>query len=515
MKSSLGIYFGPKIIRLVETKGRKLLNNLQIPRLTGLVDELEERVPEEVKMVALFKEELRRNKVEAKEATVVILGRDLIIRTFDLPLLPRDELYNAVNFEVKKYIPFKTEDLISDFQLQLDRANLKNLILFVGIKKETLERYLSILSQLNIKTASVEYSAFSVLRLFRLAGFRESGVLGLVNVDFLEEDEINFLILENGFPLFSRDITLTQKAPDEPITAEKPEALKILEKLQAELRVSLDFYHRKFPTKDIKKIFFLSPEEHRLELDAFIKERGLSAQFIEVKKYIDKPISFSLSFYKAYSGSLHKTVKIPIKIELLRVKERMKFPKIAGVKLDIGPLLRGLRVLPLTIIVCLLILILPFIYGLSKKLPIQKQIKEITGIRPQVLTSSPDNSYEDLVALDSRYGEKIKTLNNLMKKQLYLTELFDALPRLMPKGVWLEDLTFDKVDDKAELTLQGVAYLADSDKELEMINSFLSNLKESLQFTKYFKNITLISVEQNQKNEVSVTNFVISCRGSY
>ncbi|TBR15715.1 hypothetical protein EPO66_05580, partial [bacterium] len=86
--SNLGVYFGPKSISLVETKGKKFLKNIQIPLSRIATPDLQEKVPEEVKIVALFKDELRRNKIEANEVNITISGKDLIIRTFDLPVLP-------------------------------------------------------------------------------------------------------------------------------------------------------------------------------------------------------------------------------------------------------------------------------------------------------------------------------------------------------------------------------------------------------------------------------------------
>ncbi len=126
--SSLGIYFGPKLINIVETKGRKPVRDIEVPQTTISAGELEEKVPADVKtieIIALFKDELRRNKIDARESTICLSGKDLIIRTFEIPVLPREELQSAINFEVKKYIPFKVEDLISDFQLKFDKLYLR------------------------------------------------------------------------------------------------------------------------------------------------------------------------------------------------------------------------------------------------------------------------------------------------------------------------------------------------------------------------------------------------------
>lgn len=206
---SLGIYFGPKIISIIETKGKTILNNIQVSQELITSSEIEEKVPSEVKIVALFKDELRRNKIGANEASLSLSGKDFVIRTFEMPVIPRSELDSAVRFEAKKYIPFKIEDLISDFQVQYDKLSRRNIILFAGIKKDILDRYLSILNQLDIKPSVIEYSAFSLLRLMKLLNINNKGIIGIISADFKEEDEINFTFLENGFPLFSRDITLT------------------------------------------------------------------------------------------------------------------------------------------------------------------------------------------------------------------------------------------------------------------------------------------------------------------
>ena len=232
--NSLGIYFGPKTITIVEANGKRLINNIRISQSAISSGDLEEKVPPELKTVTLFKDQLGKAKIEATEATVSLSGKDLIIRTFDLPTLPREELNSAINFEVRKYIPFKVEDLISDFQVKkIDRYKRKSLVLFVGIKKETLDNYISMLSQLDLKIDSIEYSAFSVLRLLKLANVRDKGVVGMLNIDLMEEDEVNFMVLEDGFPLFSRDITLVS-APPQVTKTEEPSFSIALEKLKKE-----------------------------------------------------------------------------------------------------------------------------------------------------------------------------------------------------------------------------------------------------------------------------------------
>src|SRR3990167_6290129 len=103
--NSLGVYFGPQFISIVEAKGTKTINFIQVSQAAVSTGELlEEKVPTSVKVITLLKDGLMRNNIEANEAIVSISGKDLIVRTFEMPVLPRQELDTAVNFEVKKYI---------------------------------------------------------------------------------------------------------------------------------------------------------------------------------------------------------------------------------------------------------------------------------------------------------------------------------------------------------------------------------------------------------------------------
>ncbi|MCX5702878.1 MAG: pilus assembly protein PilM [Candidatus Omnitrophica bacterium] len=509
--NSVGIYFGPKLTSIIEAKGKKIVNNIIIPQSAISAGELEEKVPVEVRgleMVALLKEELRKNRIEAKEATICLSGKDLIIRTLEMPVLPREELKNAINFEAKKYIPFRVEDLVSDFQLKFDKISHTNIVLFVGIKKEVLDRYISIFKQLDIKINSIEYSAFSVLRLLRLAGSGSKGIVGILASDLNLEDETNFIVLEDGFPLFSRDIALTSGPED----LGKPEELgpgAALEKLKTEIRVSLDYYHRKFPTKNIKKIFFLSNQDYRLNLETIMTEIGLSGQFIGISKYIGKAMPYSLSSIKGYSSSLSRAIKTDLRLNLLAakaqaglLKEQAALPFLKGLKLDY-------RVAALGLLIC----IAAFGYGYYRMQELRKGLYSIRSSQAAVVTVNPETTYDDLTSVDSKYKIRLDTLDNLIKKQLYITELLDAVPAIMPKGAWLTKFSFSREQEtRLELALEGTVYLEDSGKEFEAVNRFLADLKATPNFIKYFREINISSVQRKQLDKTTVTNFLILCR---
>jgi len=508
--NTLGVYFGPQFISIVETKGNKPINYLQVSQAAVSTGELlEEKVPAPVKLIALLKDELMRNNIEANEAIVSISGKDLIVRTFEMPILSRQELDTAVNFEVKKYIPFKIEDLFSDFQYKLDKTIQKTRVLFVGIKKEALDNYLNILSQLGIKIKSIEYSAFSLLRLLKLSGIKEKGIIAVVNIDITKDDEANFVVLDDGFPLFSRDIGL-MGGYEEVAKEEEAQSSIILEKLKREIQISLDYYGRKFPGKNISKIFFITSPNYRADLDGFIKELGLGIHFIDINKYIDRPISFSLPFVKGYSSSLSK-INTGVKINLLLAKERVV--KKIGQEVS-APQSLAMRFKADVIVaaVCFLIFIIIFISGIYRAVPLQNELKNIINIRPVASTISGEPSYKELVDINSNYKIKAEAMDNIIKNRLYLTPLLDAIPRVVPKGIRLVNLSFENKEEKTELILEGTAYLGNNDNELELVSTFLSRLKENPTFTKYFKEISVVSTGYKQIEKITITNFIISCQ---
>ncbi|MBI4707882.1 MAG: pilus assembly protein PilM [Candidatus Omnitrophica bacterium] len=511
--SSLGIYFGPKTISVVESSGRRVTKTIRILQTAVSGAELEEKVPPEAKLIeiiAIFKDELRRNDVNAKEASVCLSGKDLVIRTFELPIMPRNEMQGAVNFEAKKYIPFKVEDLITDFQAQVDKSTKENFVLFLGIKKEAFDRYVSIFKQLNIKLKSVEYSAFSLLRCLKLANLGNKGVVAVLGVDPESEDEVNFTVLENGFPLFSRDITLTS-LPEE-ISEGQPS--QPLEKLKAEIRVSLDYFQRKFPDKRPQKIYFISADEEKIPLEGLMSELGFQSQFVEIKKFLGPQAVASLGLMKGLGASLSGFIKSDIKVDLLEGEKKIGAFK-RGLEPETGGIFKGIKLDIRVVILALVICAGVFAFGKYRISPVKNEIDAVINQRPKVTTVNPENSYEELFSVDLAYKNKLAALDNLLKKQLYLTQPLNVIPRLLPDGVWLRDFSFTKSEDgKVELILSASAYLGDSEEEFQAASDFSDALKNDPVFSRYFQYVNISSINTEKQDKESLTNFTIYCKGT-
>lgn len=510
--SYLGIYFGAKAVDISEIEGKKLINSLQIP-LTGITDnELDEKVPADIKLVASFNDAFRRNKIKAKEATICFSGEDLIIRAFEIPVLPKEEMHEAISFEAKKYMPFKTEELISDYQVELDNLNRTNVVLFMGIKKETFIRYFSIVNQLNLKIISIEYSGFSVLRFLKLSGVNQNGIIGVLCLDSQGQDEINFTVLENGFPLFSRNMNLSIDMEAADLEGGLATSL-FLDKLKSEIHVSLDYYQRKFSFKPMKNIFVISNPDLRQDIEAFMVELGLSSKFVDIAKIIGKPMAYSSSFVKSYSSALAKKVATKVRINLIESKLRVDKAEVGGGQVDVVALLKKIKVDLRFVVVGALVCIASFAYGLYQEIPLKQKLADITSKWDKISKANQGASYETLNANYLKYGKTLENLNKLIKNQLFITETMDIMPRSLPEGVWLNRFTFSNKDaDKAELILEGMCYLGDSSEEFLAVNTFFNNLNMNTVFTKYFSDISIVSIDRGQFNNTALTTFFISCK---
>jgi len=515
---SLGIYFGSQLVTAVEVDSKKIITSINVPVQASASSEAPDKNKEDAALMALLLNEFKKIKSPSTPAVLSLPGKDFIIRTFELPVMPQDELNSAVAFEAKKYIPFKLEELMFDFQVQLDRINRRNMVLFAAIKRDVFSRYQFLLNQSGIKIGSVEYSAFSVLRLLNLLRINDRGVIGLFNVDLKAEDEVDFLVLENGYPLFSRDIPLTVRGGMEGLKADNGSSDQMIEKFKTEIRISADYYQRKFPLKRIEKVYFISGNNYRPLLEEFVKDIGFAMEFVDVTKYAAEAGSaLSLGLLRSYGAALSSAVKGNLKLDVLNPRQKAlavkKAPAKSGVSAGAGSLAADIKVNPKTIVAGVLICGLALLLGLYRLKPVEQELDNILSVRPVVSTVSADLSPEELAGINEAYKKKIKDLEQLIKKQLYITGLLDGIPRAVPDGLWLKEFTFKKDDANVELLLRGIAYAGDSEAEMNLVNSFLNNLRALPVFGDYFKDININSVEQSKNGNTMMTNFEISCKG--
>lgn len=511
MNSSLGVYFGTKTINVTEVRGRKVLKNIAIPVekiFSG--GAIEEKIPEDIKIVSLLKEGLRANNIEAKEATIALSGKDLIIRTFEIPIVPMAQRSSAIGIELKKYIPFKIEELVSDFQFYLDAPNHRYLVLFAGILKENINKYSTVFRQLNIKILSVEYSAFSILRLIGQAIRKEKDIAGIVNINH-QEAGADFTVVENKFPLFSRDIKLLLEKQD---TLNDPAAIS--EKLKTELRISADYFKRKFPGRKINRFFFIGRPDYLADIQSLAQELDMPLQIVDVSRVVDKALCFDSGFLKSYCCALPYANTSP-KLNILSVWQRSKEPADPAVwgKAETAEFLGSLasnidlRAVIAGILLCAGI----FGFTVFKKLPLKEKLETTILSKPAVNGIRPDAQEPELLEAENRRKENIAAMEAMLKKQTYATPALAAVANFIPDGMWLSNLSFSELNNEnSGFVIEGNIYREDRVEEVALVNQFVSALQKEKYFSDNFKDIRVDSIVMEEVSGKNVTRFMITGR---
>jgi hypothetical protein len=133
-------------------------------------------------------------------------------------------------------------------------------------------------------------------------------------------------------------------------------------------------------------------------------------------------------------------------------------------------------------------------------------------MRPETAIVPGELQDKDLLTINASYKKKIDAMDSAIKKRLYLTPFLDIIPRLLPKGLRLEELSYKNDEEKTELDLKGTAYLGDKDKEAEQVKAFVSALKDSQVFSKSFQDIQAASITHKQIEKINMTDFSIVCK---
>jgi len=517
----LGIYFGKEKISIVEVLGTHITEAFCLP-LAGInltdksQDALNEGLPivsDEIQLVAKIKASIRDRRIQARKACLGLANKDQFIRGFQMLLLSKSEMDLGVLFEVKKHIPFKTEDLLFDYQRRIDKKSSKMDILFVAATKNSLDTNAAILTQAGFELRAVEPAGFALIRLLSLTKqFNPKLSFALVAID---GPYAEFSIVDKNFPCFSRDINLLPPSGTlESVEAE--EAGAVVKRLTSEIRVSLDFFRRQFSGSLIAKLFFLSkntPMQEELIL-ALSDDLGLPVERVELEKNKETEALGDLDGFRAYALALKDAVKINLSVDL--AKRRAFRPAVVEeAPKEVKPFVFNLGMLkgPVSIVLVLIALgygwpLIEFNKANIKLVQLRKDIE--TALLPNLQGFSLDA----LKSEKQNYTNKVNIIEKLISPGVRLTPSWNVVPQVIEKGVWLENLVISISEGRQSVSIRGAVYLGDEGAEFEATHAFHKKLKHNSDFMRGFKNLELNSINRSQiqagRESYAVTYFDIS-----
>ncbi|MBU2541120.1 MAG: pilus assembly protein PilM [Candidatus Omnitrophica bacterium] len=512
-KTQLGINLSADAITLVESSARKIVKYCR-QELSEFSVNLMELSEDEIKFSAILQKILRENEFTGRDVYVGLPAHDIIVRSFQIPLVSKREIDSTINYEARKYLPFRIEELIFDFLTRRNKRSKGFNVIFAAIKKKAVERYVKVLNQVGFNIVSLEPASLSFLRAaFVKTRINLKKIVLIINIDSrLSEGDI--LILDSNMPCFIRDLKLSTagEAPEQDNLESK------LNKLINEIRISIDYFrHQQLALQDnISEILlFTDVSETNSWAQAIAQELGISTTAFLAAETLGID-SAHCDLLKAAGASFRGLCNFPVELNLLKKKEEKlirkesQFAQIS--KLFVFKPLFKKCLISGGIFIALIIAI--YVLGNFKIKKLEKQLNLTRAPKEQLafLPKAIDFSQKELVAIKKLVQDQLDQVEATIASRVYLTEKIERLQALLPDGVWLEGLDFRKDRGSLEMVLEGVAYLPSGENALVVIDQFLSKLRNDTKFNKGFKDIVLSSVRQSARDDFVIRLFQIKCR---
>jgi len=118
---------------------------------------------------------------------------------------------------------------------------------------------------------------------------------------------------------------------------------------------------------------------------------------------------------------------------------------------------------------------------------------------------SQRTALENFKKQDTVLSPDSKELLGLLRQRINWSEKLNSLAVDLPYGIWFRDLSANN----RELSIQGSA-ISLQKEEMSIINTYINNLKNDLEFFKDFANIELKSVQTKNAGTFDMVEFILS-----
>jgi|SRR3989344_3693481 len=204
-KKFLGIDIGTSSIKIVELSNEKDKITLENYGQLTLTSEGKEPFMVFEKSALLLSDEnvadnigkvLVEAKINTKDALFSIPDFSTFFTFFELPLMNKQELASAIQFEARQHIPIPLSEVVLDWSVVEDnsvsRNKTKTKILLVAVPFEIINQYQEISKMSQLRPVSLEAEIFALLRAL---GKNKKGIIGLIDIG---AQSTTFNIIENG-----------------------------------------------------------------------------------------------------------------------------------------------------------------------------------------------------------------------------------------------------------------------------------------------------------------------------
>ena len=510
---SLAAYYGDEKLYFVQSTEGTQSKNFSVflkKGKTGLT-EGHKYIPSGSHLNTALIEAFKENKISANKINLSLPTREIIFRSFVIPWMPNSELRNVIKTEIGKYIPFTLDTLSYAFNtLSFTKAGIKHIrVVFIAIKKDILEKYSECLEQLALKVSVVEPSALSLIRLLNFKGLlTNQQTLAIIEKS---KNSGKIIIVNEGIPLFVREFQIKVIRAD----GENPSKKDLQQKLNGEIRISLDYFNRQDSSVQVNEIYFISSNSDKTISDDISQDIGLPIKHIDINDLFES--GDSIEHIYSYGMSLINADSSDITFNLsTHVEEK---PKTIARK----TLIADYKSAIITSLICVPVIIATFF--ISHNINAKSQNKMSNLVKKLGIFS--DAPLESIKKQNADLNTKLENYKKI-RINSHSAYFLALIPELLPKGTWINDFDLRYVDvpvtqkkgkkkqikpqkSRLKLNLSGYAYQKNTKEQFKLIDEFTDNLKKDKRIGHFFKLIDLETYKVDKINDFKVTYFKIKC----
>ncbi len=295
---SLACDFGRSKILMLQIQ--KSADGLKVMRFQNII-----RPEGKSEVVDVLKQCFEAGQFETRRVRVSLKGQGVIARFIQFPQMKPQDLRSALSFEVEKYIPFKSDEVIIDYHIVddgLGGGTAKQMsLLLVAVKRDEVMSLVQAFQTAGLEVEFIDIDSVAIinaLEYFHPEDFNSSTAILDIGAEVS-----NLSVVQQGKPRFIRDISYggadivkrlkrklgfteqqaraqlqeTDKMPAADVTVILQE---VLGNLTSDLKVSLDYYLDQIPhAEPVKKIFLGGGEAyHPVVLETLKRDLKLPVQ---------------------------------------------------------------------------------------------------------------------------------------------------------------------------------------------------------------------------------------------
>ena len=508
---SAGLVIRANEVELMAIHGSRAVAHVRVPVAGSRGDDLSQAI----------RQALAISGVKTRRLAVALPTDDVLIRFFLMPPLPKAERDTAVQFEARKYIPFKTEELVWDYYVGESRQTSQLEVTFAAVQRSVFDQLQAVLTEAGVQPERIEPRSLSLARLAaapREPALDADAYACLVDVD---EGRAHLVIARGGVPFLTRDVVFQAAAGGETKDPIDPRA----QRLCSELRVSIDFFTREHPSANVSHVIlvgnegFIGPWQSWLaeQLDCIV---GLGTDLVRARVAGALPLAFAaavglvmpvderggvgLDFLKrsaAKATVADQPAKRPAASQLV---QEMRTPWNLAIVGGVVGLLVAL-----------------WIAGSQRMAKEEQRLANLVRARPVVGWGLEAMDQANVELIREKAAQQLELLKRLVDGRVGVVAKLDALARSLSEGMWLTEIAFEEKPDamgKSQVTMkvQGACFLDQVGKELSAIQAFEARVKKNPSLFRGFQGASVEQIREQVKEEdeaqYTYRTFQLHCR---